>query len=294
MKYQFIEAQRDTYPVQLLCRVMGVARSGYYKWRAQPVSKREMANQTLTEQIRTVHQQSDETYGSPRVYQELLAQGIICSQNRVARLMRQQKIAAKGRKRYKVTTKPNRKHPTAPNLLGRQFTASRPDETWLTDITYIRTREGWLFLAAVLDLYSRRVVGWSMGPRMTNALVIAALKMALGQRRPPKGLLHHSDQGSQYTSSDYQQLLQDNHLLVSMNRAGSYYDNAPMESFFASLKRELLHHRLYHTRAEAKSDIFCYLEVFYNRRRRHSSLDYLSPVDFEQRFFDNLASVPVH
>lgn len=294
MKYTFIEAHRATFAVQPMCKVLQVSRSGYYAWRSRPVSRREMANQELMAQIRVVHGESYETYGSPRIYRELDGKGIRCSENRVARLMRQHGIAAKQTKRYKVTTKANRKYPAAPNLLGRQFRASRPDETWLADITFIYTRQGWLYLAAVMDLFSRRIVGWAMAERMTSSLVSSALQMALQQRRPPIDLLHHSDQGSQYTGMDYQQLLQENRMQVSMNGVGSYYDNAPIESFFGTLKQELVHHRYYQTRAEAMSDIFFYLEAFYNRRRRHSALDYLSPIDFECNFFALSTPLCVH
>lgn len=269
-----------------MCQVLQVSRSGYYAWRRRLASKREMANRDLVKKIRVVHAESDENYGSPRVHRKLKKQGVVCSVNRVARLMRHHGIVAKQAKRFKVTTKGNRKHLVAPNLLGRNFRASRPDETWLADVSYIRTGEGWLYLAAVMDLFSRRIVGWSMGPRMTSEMVTAALKMAIERRRPPAGLLHHSDQGSQYTGSDYQKLLKEHRMEVSMNGVGNYYDNAPMESFFATLKSELVHHRRYLTRAEAKSDIFYYLEAFYNRRRSHTSLDYRSPVEVELAFME--------
>lgn len=294
MKFQFIEAHRIRFTVQLMCEVLQVSRSGYYAWRKRPISKREMANQVLVKQIRAVHEQSFETYGSPRIYHELNAQGIRCSEKRVARLMRRHGIQAKQTKRFRVTTKANRQHLVAPNLLRRPFTASRPDEKWLADISYIHTREGYLYLAAVMDLFSRRIVGWAMAPRMTSALVITALKMALRQRRPPQGLLHHSDQGSQYTGTHYRQLLHHHQIRVSMNGVGNYYDNAPMESFFGTLKQELVYHRSYRTRAQARSDIFYYLEAFYNRRRRHSSLTYLSPDEFERHYFSKPITLSVY
>ena len=294
MRYQFIQTNRKQFSVQLMCKVLAVSRSGYYAWRKRPVSNREMANQTLIKQIQTVYEASYETYGSPRIYHELDQKAVPCSENRVARLMRQHGIVAKQTKRFKVTTQANRNHPIASNRLARDFTASRPDEKWLADISYIYTREGWLYLAAIMDMYSRRIVGWAMAPRMTSDLVVSALKMALQHRRPLKGLLHHSDQGSQYTGTDYQQLLKDNGIQVSMNGVGSCYDNAPMESFFGTLKQELIHHRYYQTRAEATSDIFFYLEAFYNRRRLHSSLNYLSPVDFERRYFNHSGFLGVH
>jgi putative transposase len=281
MRYQFIEDYRDMFPIHLMCRVLTVSRSGYYAWRIRPVSQREMANCELIKKIKAVHEDSWETYGSPRVYQELKAQGISCGENRVARLMQSHGIRAKQVKRKKMTTKANAAHPVAPNLLNGNFTAERPDEKWLADISYIPTAEGWLYLAVIMDLFTRLIVGWSMAARMTSPLVEAALEMALQQRQPPPGLLHHSDRGSQYTGKDYQILLKSNIIEVSMSSTGNCYDNAPIESLFGTLKTELVHHRAYRTREEAKSDIFFYIEGFYNRRRRHSALGYLCPVDFE-------------
>jgi putative transposase len=281
MRYQFIEDYRDMFPIHLMCRVLTVSRSGYYAWRIRPVSQREMANCELIKKIKAVHEDSWETYGSPRVYQELKAQGISCGENRVARLMQSHGIRAKQVKRKKMTTKANAAHPVAPNLLNGNFTAERPDEKWLADISYIPTAEGWLYLAVIMDLFTRLIVGWSMAARMTSPLVEAALEMALQQRQPPPGLLHHSDRGSQYTGKDYQILLKSNIIEVSMSSTGNCYDNAPIESLFGTLKTELVHHRAYRTREEAKGDIFFYIEGFYNRRRRHSALGYLCPVDFE-------------
>ena len=211
----------------------------------------------------------------------LKKQGVVCSENRVARLMRLRGLRARQTKRFKVTTKRNKAHPVAPNLLNRDFEANRPNQKWLTDITYILTLEGWLYLAAVLDLYSRRIIGWAMSDRMTSDLTVDALKMAIVQRQPELALLHHSDQGSQYTDGTYQALLKDHGIQVSMNGVGSWYDNAPMESFFGTLKSEWVYHRVYRTRDEARSDIFYYIEAFYNRRRLHSSLGYLSPEEYE-------------
>lgn len=230
-------------------------------------------------------------YGSPRIYHELKHQGVACSENRVARLMRLRGLQAKQSKRFKTTTKRNRAHPTAPNLLKRNFTAERPDEKWLADITYIATLEGWLYLAVILDLCTRGIVGWAMADRMTSDLSIAALQMALRQRQPDAGLIHHSDQGSQYTDRGYQALLKDHGIRASMNGAGSWYDNAPMESFFGTLKSEWVHHHMYHTRDEAKADVFYYIESFYNRRRRHSALDYLSPEAYEQLFHQGVSGL---
>jgi transposase InsO family protein len=264
-----------------MCKALNVSPSGYYAWRKRPVSAREMANRELVKKIEVVYNDSYETYGSPRVSFELKAQGETCSENRVARLMRLRGLQARQVRRYKSTTRRNKKHPVAPNILKRDFAAERPDQKWLTDITYIPTREGWLYLAAVLDLFGRRIVGWAMSERITADLTTKALKMAIRQRLPSAGLIHHSDQGSQYTDGAYQTLLSDHGIQASMNGVGTWYDNAPMESFFGTLKSELVHHRVYNSRDEARPDLFFYIEAFYNRRRRHSSLAYLSPEAYE-------------
>jgi putative transposase len=268
-----------------MCKVLNLSRSGFYTWRTRPPSQREMANQELLEQIEKVHRESDETYGSPRIYHALLKLGRKCSVNRVARLMRRNGIQAKQKRRFKTTTKRNKSHPGAPNRLNRDFTAEEPDQKWLGDITYIATQEGWLYLAAILDLYTRRIVGWAMADRMTSALTIQALEMALRQRKPFPGLIFHSDQGSQYTDQKYQALLEAHGIQVSMNSVGSWYDNAPMESFFGTLKSERVHHCGYQTRQEAKTDLFFYIEAFYNRRRLHSALGYVSPEAFEKAHY---------
>lgn len=285
-----IEDHRGKFPVQLMCGALDVSPSGYYAWRTRPVSMREMANQQLVEKIRIVHSASYGTYGSPRVWHELRARGLACSRNRVARLMRLYHIRAKQSRRFKITTKRNPAHPVAPNVLKRDFVTDQPDRKWLSDITYIWTAEGWLYLAAVMDLYHRGIVGWAMGSRITSALTQDALRMAVLRRRPKPGLIHHSDQGSQYTDQGYQALLREYGIEASMNGAGTWYDNAPMESFFGTLKNELVHHRSYRTRAEARPDLFSYIEVFYNRRRLHSSLDYLSPEAYEHLYHEKSAS----
>ena len=284
MRFQFIDDHRDKFPVTLMCKVLSVSPSGYYAWRKRPASAREMANLELYKKIKAVYNANYAVYGSPRIYRELKDQGVACSENRIARLMRLRGLRAKQSKRFKTTTKRNKAHRAAPNLLKRNFEAGHPDQTWLSDITYIRTLEGWLYLAAILDLYTRRIVGWAMSDRMTSALTMSALQMALQQRQPAAGLIHHSDQGSQYTDGTYQALLKDHGIRASMNGAGSWYDNAPMESFFGTLKSELVYHCVYHTRNEAKTDVFRYIESFYNRRRRHSALDYLSPEAYEQLY----------
>ena len=285
-----IEEHRDEFPVTLICKGLAASPSGYYAWRERPPSAREMANQELFSKIEVVYNENHAVYGSPRIYRELDHQGVACSENRIARVMRLRGLQAKQAKRFKTTTKRNKAHPVAPNLLKQDFEADRPDQKWLADITYIATQEGWLYLASILDLHARRIVGWAMSGRMTSDLTIAALEMALVQRRPDAGLIHHSDQGSQYTDQAYQALLKDHGFRASMNGAGSWYDNAPMESFFGTLKSELVHHCVYHTRGEAKADVFFYIESFYNRRRRHSTLDYLSPKAYEQLFCQQVLS----
>jgi transposase InsO family protein len=283
MKFQFIEDHRTEFEITAMCRALEVSRSGYYAWRSRPVSPRKMANDNLLDQIKAVHQRSRQTYGSPRIHAELVEGGTRCSQNRVARLMRLNGLAGQQKRAFKVkTTDSNHDYPVAPNLLEQQFVASQPNQTWLADITYIPTDEGWLYLAVVMDLYSRRIVGWAMSDSLQRQLVLDALTMALQARRPPPGLIHHSDRGSQYASQDYQDLLTSHRLCCSMSRAANCYDNAPMESFFGTLKTELVHHRHYPSRAAARTDIFEYIELFYNRYRRHSALAYLSPLRFEE------------
>jgi len=282
VKYQFIEEHRDQYPVRLMCQVLEVARSGYYQWRKQPLSKRKMADLLLLRHIQDIFTESRETYGSYRIQAELAEQGIRCGRKRVARLMQTYQMRPKTVRRFRViTTDSNHKLPIASNRLNQEFTADQPDKIWLTDITYIPTAEGWLYLAVVLDLYSRRIVGWPLSDSLHRQLVIEALKMAITTRQPPPGLLHHSDRGSQYASDDYQALLTQARMVASMSRKGNCYDNAPVESFFATLKTELVYHQQYVTRAEARLDIFEYIEVFYNRFRRHSALGYKSPVTYE-------------
>jgi transposase InsO family protein len=287
MRFQFIEKHRDELPVKLMCRVLEVSTSGYYAWRGRPPSKREMANRALTAKIQEEFKKSGETYGSPRIYQVMRKLGLMCSQNRVARLMSAADLKAKQTRRYRSTTKRNKADRAAPNILQRDFSAEAPNKKWVADITYIATQEGWLYLATILDLFSRRVVGWAMSPRMTSDLTLSALDMATRRCRPGRGLIHHSDQGSQYTDSKYQAVLAAHGIVASMNGVGTWYDNAPMESFFATLKSELVHHRAYRSRAEASPDVFYYIEAWYNRRRLHSALGYESPEVDEQLYYNN-------
>jgi putative transposase len=281
MKFHFIQRHAEQYRIKVMCSILGVSRSGYYAWKKRQPSARERANRGLRALIRLLHRKSRGTYGYRRVHAALVAQGNICGLNRVARLMRNEGLHARRRRRYKRTTQSRHNWPVAPNHLAQSFAANGPNEKWVTDITYVRTDEGWLYLAVVLDLYSRLVVGWAMEPFLTDTLTTKALNMALGTRQPPPGFLHHSDRGSQYASGRYRRLLNRHDALASMSRTGNVYDNAPMESFFATLKTELVHLRNYYSRRQAKADIFEYIEVFYNRQRLHSALGYLSPLTFE-------------
>jgi putative transposase len=291
MRFQFIEDHRDEFPVKLMCKVLEVSTSGYYAWRGRPPSKREMANRALTAKIKEEFKKSGETYGSPRIYQVMRKLGLMCSKNRVARLMRVEGLRAKQSRRRKSTTRRNKADRAAPNILKRDFSTSAPNQKWLADITYIATQEGWLYLAVVMDLYSRRIVGWAMSKRMTSDLTLAALAMAIRRCRPTPGLIHHSDQGSQYTDSEYQAVLAAHRILPSMNSVGSWWDNAPMESFFGILKSELVYDRAYRTRDEASPDLFYYIEAWYNRRRLHSALGYESPEAYEQLYHNNMIRV---
>jgi transposase InsO family protein len=285
VKFAFMKAHSPAYPVELMCGLLEVSRSGYYAWLnrqgGQPC-RRDQRRAELIEKIRVVHAQSRETYGSPRVYQELKAQGEEVCENTVAKLMKEQGVRSIVRRRFRVrTTDSAHGHPTAPNLLDRSFERELPNQAWCADITYIPTEEGWLYLSAVIDLCSRKIVGWSMADHLRAELCEDALGMALTRRRPEAGLLHHSDRGVQYACSDYQQMLEDKGLECSMSRRGDCWDNAVMESFFKTLKTELVYHRKFATRAAASGAIFEYIEVFYNRKRRHSSLGYVSPEEYE-------------
>jgi putative transposase len=284
VRYQFIEAHRDEFEVQVMCDVLDVSRSGYYAWRTRPASAREMADAKFVKTIRRIFEDSRETYGYESIWRVMQGEEQGCGKHRVRRLMRQEELVVKQVKRYKRTTKANPEHQPAPNLLGGDFEAERPDAKWCGDITYIPTQEGWLYLAVILDLFSRRIVGWAMAARMTHELVCTALRMALRQRQPAGPLIHHSDRGSQYTGQAFQALLAAHGITPSMSGRGNCYDNAPVESFFGTLKTELVNHAVYRTRQEAMTDIFFYLEGFYNRSRRHTALDHLSPAAFEAQY----------
>jgi putative transposase len=278
MRYAFIADQRNTYPIVHLCRVLDVSTSGFYQWLKRTISKRQQANQSLAEQIQTIHTTSRATYGSPRIHAELKAQGVACGVHRVARLMRQMGLKTHAKRRFHRTTRANPAHTVVENVLAQDFSATAPNQKWVADITVVETDEGNLYLAGVVDVFSRKVVGWSMNERMTAQLPSDAIGMALQNRPAPH--LHHSDRGSQYTSATYLHQLEVHGILPSMSATGNCYDNAMMESFFATLKTECVRGR-YSSRREARKDIFRYIEIWYNRHRRHSALGYLSPHAFE-------------
>lgn len=282
MRYRFIEVEKAAYPIALICRVLQVSRSGYYAWRTRPESARSCADRKLLVAIRAAHKASRHTYGSPRMHRELRAHGHAVGRHRVARLMRQDGLQGRRRRRYRNTTQSHHAHPVAANQLERRFNVEAPNRAWVSDISYVWTLEGWLYLGVILDLYSRRVIGWAMGPRIDQALTLRALRMALEGREPQAGLVHHSDRGSQYAATAYRRLLDAHQLAASMSRKGDCWDNAVAESFFATLKVELVHETLFVTREQAQREIFEYIEGFYNRVRRHSYLGYLSPVDYER------------
>jgi putative transposase len=269
--------------VGVQCRVLGVCRSGYYAWRDRPRSERSERQEQLITEMRAIHaEKRKHSYGSPRMHRELQALGHEVSENTVARLMKENGLRATTARKFRHTTDSKHGHPVAENVMDREFTATRPNEKWVSDITYVGTDEGWLYVATVEDLYSRKVVGWSLGDRMTRELVESALQMAIGRRLPSGGLVAHSDRGSQYASGGYQELLKSHGITCSMSRRGNCWDNAPMESFFATFKKELVHQERYATREEARGSIFEYIELFYNVERRHSSLGYVSPQAFEE------------
>lgn len=283
MKYKFIRTHRSTFAVGKMCQVLQVSRSGYYDWLGRPDSNRCSENQVLVAKIREIHERSHRTYGSPRITDDLHDRGYFCSRPRVARLMRANGIMAKTRKKYKVTTNSDHSYPIAPNLLNQDFWATSAHRIWVSDITYIRTLEGWLYLTIILDLYNRKIVGWSMSDRLTaKRTTIPAFIQAVKRYQPLPGLIFHSDRGVQYACDDFRGLLKTFNVIQSMSGKGNCYDNAVAESFFHTLKTELVYHQTYHTRSQAKTSLFEYIEVFYNRFRKHSALGYKSPEQFEQ------------
>lgn len=282
MKHQFIAESQVSYSITALCRVLCISRCGYYAARARTPSPRARSNADLLQRIRRIHTQSRENYGTVKTLRALRAEGADCGLKRVRRLRKLHGIEAKRRRRFRQAYAARHSEPPAPHLLNRDFTASAPDRLWATDITFVPTREGWLYVAVVIDLYSRRVVGWAMRERINLTLAVEALTMAIRQRQPRPGLVHHSDQGQLYLATVYRDLLKAHDMIQSMSRKGDCYDNAVAESFFSSLKNELTWHRSFTTRDEARSAIFDYIELFYNRERSHQTLDYVSPVRYEE------------
>lgn len=281
MKYAWIRSQEADHGVRTLCRALRVSPSGYYAWRGRRPSARELADQQLGDLIEALHHEFREAYGTERMWRELRERGIRCGRHRVARLRRERGVVTRRRRRYLRSRAPVRREAPAPNRQSWPLATSRPNQVWAVDITHIPTRRGWLYLAAVLDQCSRRVVGWSMDTRPNQELANSALEMAVVQRRPPATLIHHSDQGSVYTSASYRQLLDRQGITASMSRVAMPYDNAMVESFFSSLKSELTHHERFETPDQARSAVFSYIETFYNPRRRHQGLGYRSPIAFE-------------
>ena len=283
MKFRFIHEHRHLFPILRMCQVLEVSENGYYNWRIRGKSKRKMDDEQLTERIEDAYHKNRGKYGSPRIHAVLKAQGIHCGRKRVARLMQEKQLYAGKKRRKAQTTNSHHRFPIASNLLKRDFTAPAPNKKWVADITFIETQEGWLYLSGVLDIYSRKIVGWAMDKHHDADLVKTALHMALLARQPSAGLIHHSDRGSEYASHSYQRLLQEQNIQASMSSKGDCYDNAMMESFWATLKEECCGQKIFSSRNEAKSAIFEYIEVYYNRKRIHSSLGYFSPVDYEKK-----------
>ena len=283
MKYEFIEQYKQEFPIVVMCQVLDVSESGFYAWRKRPACQRTREDAQLREEIRQEFRAHQGRYGSPRLHAELRDQGRSIARKRVARLMREAGLCAKGKRRRVLTTQRDPSHPVAPNLLHREFTATEPNSKWVTDITSIPTMQGWLYLAVILDLYSRMVVGWSMSGKCDENLVERALELAIARRHPKSGLLHHSDRGCQYTSHAYRQRLEQAGMIVSMSRKGNCWDNAAIESFFGSLKEECVGSTIYSSHDEARLALFTYIEGYYNRLRRHSTLSYVSPFNYEQK-----------
>ena len=284
MKFAFVDAEKASFPVTALCRVLNVTRQGYYASISRGLSPRAQQEVALHDRVRQIHVESRGTYGSPRVHKTLQSEGIACGKHRVARSMRNQGIKAREPRRFRITTVADAHYKHAPNTLDRDFSATKPNERWVTDITYIWTAEGWSYLSVILDLFSRRVVGWALGSTLETSLPLAALDMALSLRRPALGLLHHSDRGCQYTSAEYQLALRKRGIDVSMSRKGNCWDNAAAESFFSTIKTELVRRHTWTTRVELRAAVFDYIEVFYNRQRIHSSIGYKSPAQAEAEF----------
>jgi putative transposase len=286
MRFALIDAAKEEFPVHRLCQVLEVSQSGYFAWKGRPACRRQREDMVLLAHVRSAFTLSNGTYGSPRMTRELRDRGLAVGRRRTARLMRENGLKARQKRRFRRTTDSHHAWPVAPNLLDQDFAATRPDEKWGADISYIWTREGWLYLAVVIDLFARRVVGWATGDRLHQQLALAALRQAIVTRRPKPGLLHHSDRGSQYCSIDYQAELKNHGILISMSGKGNCYDNAMVETFFKTLKSELVWRTIFETRVEAEHAIGRYIDGFYNPVRRHSALDFTSPAHFEKMAAD--------
>jgi len=284
VKYAWIEEHRDSYPVAVMCEVLEVSTSGYYARVGREPSPREQRRAAIAAAAEEAYHESGGIYGYRKVHDDLQEQEVVCCKETVRKVLQEKALFSRTRRKFVVTTDSDHHLPVAGNLMDRNFEATAPDQKWAADITYIPTQEGWLYLAVVMDLFSRRIVGWSMSDSLQAGLVLGAMQMALDLRDPGPGLLHHSDRGSQYASDAFQELLEDHRITCSMSRKGDCWDNAPVESFFGKLKTEWVHAKTYATRQEAEADIFKYIELFYNRKRKHQALDYLSPVAFEQRY----------
>lgn len=289
MKYQFIETQRSEFRLKKMCQVLKVSRSGYYKWQKREKSPSLIRNEELLEKIKKIHEENEGIYGSPKITNELKKQGFKCSKNRVAQIMRKNGIISKVKKKFKITTNSEHNKEIAPNLLSPvKKEINRPNFVWISDITYIWTKEGWLYLAVVIDYYTRGVIGWSMSNRITKELVINAFLMALYRKKPPQNVIFHSDRGSQYASNEFKKILKYNHFIPSMSGAGNCYDNAAAESFFHNLKVEKVYWNIYEGRNDAKRSVYDYIELYYNVRRSHSSIDYMTPKAYEEKYYNTI------
>ena len=284
MKYQFIECNKNNFDISIICPLLGVKRSSYYAWKKRPESLRKKENMDLIKKIEIIHKKNNEIYGSPRIHSELKDQGIKCGKNRIAKLMKENGIFSKIKKKFRHKSKQSNDLNACENIVNREFNISMPNKVWVSDITYIPTKEGWLYLCIILDLYSRKIVGWSMSKNMKKELVLKALQMALINRKPTDSLIFHSDRGVQYTCGLFKEALNKNQINQSMSRKGNCWDNACAETFFHTLKTELVKHKNYSSRNDAELSIFEYIEIFYNRNRKHSYLGYKSPVKFEEKF----------
>jgi len=281
VKYAFIKRQQTRFPIFVLCRTLEVSRSGFYDWLGRPESRRSIRHRQLVTEIRRIHDHSNQNYGAVKCWKALRRDGFMFGRDQITEIRRKNGIYSKRRRRFVITTKSKSGHEAAPNTLNREFHSASPNRAWVGDVTFIPTRKGWLYLSVLLDLYSRKVVGWSMGNRNDSSLVKKCLEMAIEHRKPPRGLVHHTDRGSTYTAEKYRSVLNDHGMISSMSRKGNCWDNAVSESFFGNLKNELTHDKIYNDRDQARADIFRYIEIFYNRQRLHQTLNYVTPTEYE-------------